>query len=81
MTPPVVPAPKLSDDGPLRTCDFLGGEAVAHIDAEIAQAVDVEVALGLEAADAELVAVEAAAAFADGDSDARHVAQRLLDGC
>ena len=79
MTPPVVPRPEGLRRRALQDLDFFRREAVAHIDAEIAQAVEVEVALGFEAADAELVAVEAATAFADRDGHARHVAQRLLD--
>ncbi len=64
----------------LEDVNLLGGKAVADIDAEIAQAIDVEVALGVEAANAELVAVHAAVAFAGRDRDAGNSAQRLIDG-
>ena len=65
--------------GPLQHLDLLVVEAVARVDAEVAQAVDVDVVVGVLAADLELVARQGAA-LADGDGDARHVAQALLQG-
>ena len=63
----------------LQHLHFLIIEAVAGIGAEIAQAVEIDVVLGVEAADLELVAGQGAA-FADGDGDARHIAQRIAQG-
>ncbi len=62
--------------GAFHHLDFLVSEAVAGIGREIAQAVEIDVVLGVEAADLELVAREGAA-FPDGDGDAGDVAQRL----
>ena len=55
-------------------------EGIARVTAKIAQSIHVYVALGLEAADAELVSVHAAIAFADRDGHPGHAAQRLIEG-
>ncbi len=64
---------------PLQYLHLLVVEGIPGVDAEVAQAIEVDVVLGFLAADAELVAVQRAA-LADGDGDARHIAQRLLEG-
>ena len=79
MAPPAVPRPNIRPDGPLSTCTSSIIETVAGIGGEVAQAVEIDVILGVEAVDLELVARQRAA-FADGDGDAGHVAQRLAQG-
>src|SRR6185369_15565311 len=61
----------------LQDLDLLVVEAVTGIGPEVPQAVDIDIVLGVEAADLELIAVERAA-LADGDGDAGNIAQGLL---
>jgi hypothetical protein len=65
-----------------RTFQHLDGfvvEAVACVDAEVTKPVDIDVVLGVEAADTELVAVERAAPFADRERDPGDIPQRLIE--
>ena len=66
--------------GPLQHRDVLIGEGIALVGAEVAQPVHVDVVLRREAADAELVAGDAAIALAGRYGDAGNVAQRLIEG-
>ena len=57
-----------------------GVEAVALVCAEVSQTIDIDVALGGKAANAELVAVLPAVALTRGNRNTRHVLQDLLEG-
>ncbi len=66
----------------LQNLHFLSGEAVAHIDAEIAQTIDVEIALGFGSRGCGTGRrAKPPPPSPMGDGDARNVAQRLLDRC
>ena len=72
-----IAAPEQGAGRPLQNLHFFIVEAVAGIDAEVTQAVHIDVILGIEAADLELIARQCAA-FTDRDGDAGHVAKALL---
>ena len=74
-TPPVVPRPKVTADGPSQHLHFFLVECVAVVAAEIAHAVEENVVARREAANRQVVALRAA--FAGRQADACHVAQRV----
>ena len=77
ITPPVEPRPKASADGTLQHFDRLDVEEVAVVLADVAHAVEEEIAARGEAAQPEDLR-RGHAAFRRGERDAGHVAQRFL---